>query len=285
MRLSVLVALCSTGCLALFQDPGSTGGNTGTVGDGDDGDDGDDNTPDPWLAEDDDGDGLTNGEEQELGTDPDAVDSDGDGYSDFDEVETGHDPTDSDDGIYTGGWPYNPDKDSMEEGTWDERAKEGRTLPRFQTYDMLGDDFDLYDFGLQGKYTIIDVSAGWCSYCQELAKFMAGKSSYFDQYESSYPELGIVRDGVANGDLQWVEIIDQDESGATVSLEYLERWEKKYGFENAPVIADEEQLWLAYLKLAGYPTLLVADENMVITSYSKGDYFVALGAAADLISE
>ena len=42
---------------------------------------------------DNDGDGLTNAEEEALGTDPDAVDSDGDGVSDVDEFDHGTDPT------------------------------------------------------------------------------------------------------------------------------------------------------------------------------------------------
>jgi len=52
-----------------------------------------------------DGDGLTNGEEAELGTDPDDVDSDNDGIEDADEVDMGTDPTEADtdgDGIEDG---------------------------------------------------------------------------------------------------------------------------------------------------------------------------------------
>ncbi|MEL6342789.1 MAG: redoxin domain-containing protein [Myxococcota bacterium] len=55
---------------------------------------------------DDDGDGLTNGEEEELGTDPESADSDGDGLSDGDEVnELNTDPLSQDsdtDGISDG---------------------------------------------------------------------------------------------------------------------------------------------------------------------------------------
>ena len=43
----------------------------------------------PTAAEDSDGDGLTDGEEHDLGTDPEDADSDGDGVSDGDEVEIG----------------------------------------------------------------------------------------------------------------------------------------------------------------------------------------------------
>ena len=43
-----------------------------------------------------DGDGLTNAEEEELGTDPDLADSDGDGIDDPDEIDMGTDPTNAD---------------------------------------------------------------------------------------------------------------------------------------------------------------------------------------------
>ena len=54
---------------------------------------------------DDDGDGLTNYEEEALGTDPSSVDSDGDGTQDGDEVAQGFDPLDADDKPYLGGYP------------------------------------------------------------------------------------------------------------------------------------------------------------------------------------
>lgn len=53
---------------------------------------------DGQFVSDRDGDGLTDQEEAELGTDPDSSDSDGDGTGDFVEVSIGTDPTSSDDG-------------------------------------------------------------------------------------------------------------------------------------------------------------------------------------------
>lgn len=50
-------------------------------------------TPEPGPDDDTDGDGLTNAEEDELGTEPDNPDSDSDGLLDAEEVELGCDPT------------------------------------------------------------------------------------------------------------------------------------------------------------------------------------------------
>jgi hypothetical protein len=50
----------------------------------------------PWEELDDDSDGILNGEEEELGTDPDNSDSDGDGIPDGEELDAGTDPTNTD---------------------------------------------------------------------------------------------------------------------------------------------------------------------------------------------
>ena len=68
---------------------------------------------------------MMDAEEAELGTDMESFDTDGDGYGDGDEVQEGSDPTDPDSLIYTGGWPYNPDKASITDPGWDSIAEEG----------------------------------------------------------------------------------------------------------------------------------------------------------------
>lgn len=52
--------------------------------------------PEEEPPADSDGDGLSDDEEAELGTDPDSADSDGDGFDDGDEVGRGTDPLDED---------------------------------------------------------------------------------------------------------------------------------------------------------------------------------------------
>ncbi len=67
---------------------------------------------DPWLSQDSDRDGLTNGEEVRLGTDPYSLDTDRDGVNDLQEVLLGTDPKSQDtdrDGI--------PDGEELRSGT------------------------------------------------------------------------------------------------------------------------------------------------------------------------
>ena len=67
---------------------------------------------------DDDGDGLTNGEEAEYGTDPLDPDSDDDTYLDYDEIVENRDPLDPEDRIYIGYWPYNRYKSDIVDPGW-----------------------------------------------------------------------------------------------------------------------------------------------------------------------
>ena len=93
---------------------------------------------DPELP-DTDQDGVDDGQEVELGTDPLKVDTDGDGYSDGDEVHAGTDPTDATDVIYVGGWPYNRDKDQIQDPGWASTAEIGARLPHYTAVDQYGD--------------------------------------------------------------------------------------------------------------------------------------------------
>jgi hypothetical protein len=83
------------------------------AGDGD-GDPGDgDGDPGPLDS---DQDGLTDEEEAEIGTDPNLKDTDADNYWDPWEITEGTDPLDPGSRSYTGYWPYNPNKDALEQG-------------------------------------------------------------------------------------------------------------------------------------------------------------------------
>ena len=90
-----------------------------------------------------DGDGLTDAEEAELGTDPDNADSDGDLYSDYDEVELGTDPLDYWDHAYTGGWPVDVDCRDDVTSTGNEV---GEIAEYWEASDQNTDKVKLYDF-------------------------------------------------------------------------------------------------------------------------------------------
>jgi hypothetical protein len=118
----------------------------------DEDDDGDDSS-------DADDDGLTNGEEEELGTDPANADSDGDGFSDGDEVAGATDPTNGFSWPFdTGVWPDFSDE-AEAAGVDGSSYAMDEVFPNFATTDQFGNDIELYQF--YGYVVLIDFAAGW----------------------------------------------------------------------------------------------------------------------------
>lgn len=241
---------------------------------------------DPATA-DSDGDTITDAEELDMGIDPLSTDSDGDGYDDEDEIAEGSDPADAESKIYTGGWPYNPNKDDITDPGWDSDPDEGQTLPHFEMVDQFGEMVDIYDFAQPGKFMILDVSARWCSYCQEMAKWMDGESNFYGQYYGDEEWYSDVADAVDNGDIYWVTVLVENMRGGPPDVSTVESWYGDYPDPLIPVLADEDQAMIDYLgrDLYGYPTLFLVDENMQFTVYSPRDYMEVFYAVADMYGE
>ena len=209
-----------------------------------------------------DGDGLDDDEEFELGTDPNNEDSDGDGYLDEWEVDEGTDPTDEDSVIYKGGWPYNPNK-----GDGD--------MLHIPLLDQWGDMVDLYDFTGQGKYIAVDISAVWCGPCNQLARAIANGNP--NAGWGSAPEK------VHNGDLIWMTILGQDANGRIPTLSVLEEWYANYPDDKVPVFADTESSDYVNEYLgSGWPTIIVFDENFnLVQGPTAQDHYAPLSWIED----
>ena len=229
-----------------------------------------DNGSDP-LDTDSDDDGLSDGEEADLGTSPTNADSDGDGYPDAVEVELDSDPTDASSGVYEGGWPYNPNKDSIDDPGFSGKNKIGKTVPRFVAPDQFGDDVELWDFGGQGKYTIVDMSAVWCYYCVEMAKWLEyNENNYFSQANFPYDAI---REAVESGEVQWVTILGQNNSGQAPKKKVSKQWYEKYPHDKVAVLADTSQELVAWWGVQGWPSFILLDENLEIV---KNDSYIGV---------
>ncbi len=228
-----------------------------------------------------DGDGLGDAEEFEHGCSGTEADGDGDTYLDVWEVAEGTDCADPESRIYTGYWPYNPDKDAIEGETLGgmSRCDVGEVMGRFTGRDQFDDEVDLYDFAYQGRYVIVDVSAVWCTYCQEMAKYLGGQPSYFDSYDD---ELSPLRDGVDSGAISWVTILSQNASGGAVTQQDMVDWDEDYPHEMIPVLADVDELMPTHVYLVGFPTLVLLDETMTLVSADPENYFNVILDAIDL---
>ena len=101
-----------------------------------------------------DGDGLSDAEERELGSDPALMDSDGDGWDDG--VEHGYytDPADANDHPYTGGWPI----DSCRNDLVATGMNEGDVINDVKLLDQFGEEIRLHDFC---NHTVLIEHAGF----------------------------------------------------------------------------------------------------------------------------
>ena len=241
-----------------------------------------------------DGDGLTAAEEAELGTDPDAADSDGDGYSDGGEVHAGTDPLDDADVIYTGGWPYNPDKDALGSPDWGSATGEGAQVPRLIAVDQYGEEVDLYDFAGQGRHVMLDMGTPWCEPCKDLAAYLStgdtshliwrtdkktGEGEFYPWWKESYEGLA---EHVAAGDVYWITILFSESS--ELGLEDAEEWHDAFPNPAIPVLIDADLALHGWIGVTSYPVLNLLDENMTVVAYDDGGPFTGLTALEEVLS-
>jgi thiol-disulfide isomerase/thioredoxin len=227
------------------------------------------------LEADSDGDGLTDGEEVTGGTDPNSQDTDEDGYLDGWEVAEGTDPTNAESLIYTGLWPYNPNKDDA--GGPDLAAAQvaiGEMLARFTAVDQFGDEVDMYDFYDDGKPILIDFSTVWCPPCNGLSSWLSGKGDT-SGFGGVY---GNVKGLIDNGDVRWITVLAQDNSGNVPTEATVAAWDESYPHHDIPVFASQE-VGNKYVQ-GGWPTVYALNSNLEITHMPTGDdHWAAMGWA------
>lgn len=279
LNLVGFLSLFAVACTAEETDDKSSDGgeasDDGATGDDGAGEGGDGAGPD---TSDNDGDGLTADEEAELGTDPEDPDSDADGYTDRDEVTEGKDPLDSESRIYTGGWPYQPDKASFNPPEAGRGGGErGEQIGEWVYVDHFGEEVNIYDFAGHGKPIIIDVSAVWCPPCNAVAAWLSGGA---DAYGLE-PVYGPLRAAVEAGDVYWITMLTQDRAGGSMDATEAGRWDSQYFVEGVPVLAAgsgvERELGIRF-----FPSFYALDENMVVTATpSDANMFIAFDIVQD----
>lgn len=109
-------------------------------------------TIDPNLNSD--GDCMTDVQEIELGTNPEAADSDGDGIGDCEEIACVSDPLDGLEKCYACGWQHNDPGTIVSTG-----ATQGSVMAEVKLVDQCGEEFSLYD--MFGSYFILWMTAAW----------------------------------------------------------------------------------------------------------------------------
>ncbi len=220
---------------------------------------------------DDDGDGLTNTEEAEIGTDPAEPDSDGDGFDDKVEVDAELNPNFEwshpyEEGDYlVGACPTLPAEGSGPTGmgaysdgtqTWEWEAYQvGDTLNPWSGSDNFEQEVGFYTFC--GNYMLVTVSAGWCGPCQQLAA-----------------ELADVQEQVRNDYSNFVafELLYQNTQGNTPNTRTLADWKETYALDGVPVVgpADAAETELTYMEVDGFiPTSFIVSPDMRVLSMDE----------------
>lgn len=215
-----------------------------------------------------DGDGLTDSDEAELGTDPDAVDTDGDGHEDGEESSAGTNPLNQYLHPYIGGYDLNdfdvadlpePSEPSVEIrldffNRWNAYAA-GDVPQNFRMIDQYGDTVDLYSFF--GKHIMLAVGAEWCGPC-----IAAASQAQAEQ------------DALADDGVQIIEIVVQDAAGDPADLATGARWAERHGLTTVP-------------SLAAGDVALPEDANWDENAFSSDQYiptFVHIGPDMRLLS-
>lgn len=231
---------------------------------------------DPLVA-DTDKDGLTDGEEVALGTNPLVADTDGDSYLDGWEVREGTDPLDPTSVIYTGGWSYNPTKDLLEQADYGGSFRVGSMVPRHIAPDQFRDQFDLYDAIGQGVPVIIDWSALWCGPCHEMSGWLDGDNVSF------YRPYNAVRDAIDDGRVIWVTVLVEAGGGGRARMRDAESWFDLYPHPRVPVVIDVDRQFSAWSGSSYFPTLaLIGADGRVLARNNENVRFVLSAALGQL---
>jgi predicted small secreted protein len=238
---------------AVANDDDAVGDDDDAVGDDDDAVGDDDDTA---GNVDTDGDGLSDAEEASLGTSPTNPDTDGDGYLDGWEVAEGTNPLSASSVIYEGGWPYNPDKDSMSAGSWGIGANVGQRFPRWMVQDQFGDLVDFYDLANAGVPIVIDVSAVWCGPCNQLADWLDGANN------GMVAGAEAIREAVWAHEIIWVTAIYEDGTGSPADASDVGGWYSAYPTEGVLVAPDGAGQVVSLVNPPGIPSLSLLNPDM-----------------------
>ena len=148
--------------------------------------------------------------------------------------------------------------------------KKGDLLPRFEGLDQFGESVDIYDFANQGKITIIELSAGWCSPCNDLASWITTDNQKIKQNPWWKERYSPIRNMIKTGEVQLVNIMYEGfERKQDVTPNDVVEWYKKYPDPDIPILADEYRFMHTWIKPTGLPCIFLVNENMRLINYTN----------------
>ena len=194
--------------------------------------------------------------------------------------------------IYTGGWPFNPNKNLIDnpgfgncpmangcecdnDYSCPENSactqlfrgkycvpKEGSMIPRFKGFDQFGEEFDLYDLAIQGKPILLEIGSSTAKSSQDFSAWRSHQNDDATKQKWWKNKFSRVRDLIDNEEMLWVHIIHLDENKNPATLETARSWYEKYPHDNIIILSDPEAKMKTWIRPTAYPCLILVDENM-----------------------
>mgnify|MGYP001169131770 FL=1 len=148
--------------------------------------------------------------------------------------------------------------------------KKGDLIPRFEGLDQFGQSVDLYDFANQDKIIILELSAGWCSPCNDLASWIATNDLEITNNRWWKDRYFPIRDMINSGEVILINCMYEGfEKKITVTPHDVQKWYDMYPDPNVPILADEYRFLHSWVMPTGLPTIFLIDENMQLINYSN----------------
>ena len=150
--------------------------------------------------------------------------------------------------------------------------KKGDIMPRFEALDQFGESVDLYDFANQGKMILIELSAGWCAPCNDLANWLATNDQSITKNRWWKNRYSPIRNMIKNGEIYLINFMFEGEdkiNKATATPDDVIRWYEKFPEPHVPVLADEYRFLHSWVKPTGLPCIFLVDENMRLINYTS----------------
>tara|TARA_Y100001970_G_scaffold57968_1_gene73452 strand:+ start:635 stop:1402 length:768 start_codon:yes stop_codon:yes gene_type:complete len=219
---------------------------------------------------------------------------------------------------YFGGWPINKDKDKISNPGFEFKCLEGldkkelgcscssdeecvsgdcfnsprvgkycmqskgTIFPRYNLIDQYGESIDIYDFAGHEKLIVIEFSTSWCQPCRELASWFSYGDTYITKNKRWKAEYNIIKDLVHNDRIYFINIQTQDKYREPASLFSVEDWFQEYPDEKIPILADSSYNVRDWVRVTGYPTVIVLNDKMEIVQFSIRGWHDAFNFLSDI---
>tara|TARA_Y100001970_G_C14236681_1_gene862263 strand:- start:915 stop:1655 length:741 start_codon:yes stop_codon:yes gene_type:complete len=144
----------------------------------------------------------------------------------------------------------------------------GTIFPRYKLIDQYGEIVDLYDFANQGKLIVVEFSTSWCRPCKELAAWFSYGDGEVLKNRWWKPEYNVIKDLVHKDKIYFINIQIQDQYKEPASLISVEDWFQRYPDDKKPILADSNYQVRDWVRITGYPTVIVLNDKMEIVQFS-----------------